>query len=134
MVFVEAFQLIVPDTASHRGDIVHIRLIDHCRHDSVGITGLKLVAAVLFPKGFEIIFGHRMLLGRRVHDRNPPIGDWRLRVANEPKMAAIFEAARNKIRSAGRPVVFPEFGYIGPGLKARSPAISRQESYRSSHP
>jgi hypothetical protein len=82
------------------------------------------------------------------------MGDWRLwpsiiayspistplnrhcpdRAANEPKMAAIFEAVRNKIRSAGRPVVFPEFGYIGPGLKARFPAIPRQESYRSSCP
>ena len=48
--------------ASHRGDIVHIRLIDHCRHGSVDITGLKLVAAVLFPKGFEIMFGLWMLL------------------------------------------------------------------------
>ena len=62
MVFVETFQLVVPDTAGHRRDMVHIRRIDHCRYGSVDIAGLKLIAAVLFPKGFQIIFGHRMLI------------------------------------------------------------------------
>jgi hypothetical protein len=45
MVFVETFQLIVPDAAGHRRHVVHIWRIDHCRHGSIDIAGLELVAA-----------------------------------------------------------------------------------------
>ncbi len=46
------------DTVAISGALFHLREV-HCRHGSAGITGLKLAAAVLFPKSLEIIDGHR---------------------------------------------------------------------------